>query len=157
VLALINDGRSTTIEYPDRDYIPTARATTTKEVVITVEWGFADDEYGSGFALLRANYGIEVSQPSAIIPGGLLCRAKLKHHRHEVGGIFDAHTTVANSQYKSLRSRRLCVLCVFVGLIRHTEQTRELSVFNGPRKTQRTQRPTRCFESEVFFGSCWFV
>jgi hypothetical protein len=29
-----------------------------------VECGFADDEYRSGFALLRANYRIEVSQPN---------------------------------------------------------------------------------------------
>jgi hypothetical protein len=46
----------------------------------------------------------------------------------------------------SLRSRRLRVRCVFVGLIRHTQQIRELSVFNGAKEnaedaeTPRTQR-----------------
>jgi hypothetical protein len=49
-------------------------------------------------------------------------------------------------EIKSLRSRRLCVLCVFVGLIRHAQQIRELSVFNGAKEnaedaeTPRTQR-----------------
>ena len=49
-------------------------------------------------------------------------------------------------EIKSLRSRRLCVLGVFVGLIRHTQQIRELSVFNGAKEnaedaeTPRTQR-----------------
>src|SRR4030095_2383032 len=49
-------------------------------------------------------------------------------------------------ELKSLRSRRLCGLCVFVGLVRHTQQIRELSVFNGAKKnaedaeTPRTQR-----------------
>ena len=37
-------------------------------------------------------------------------------------------------EIKSQRSRRLCVLCVFVGLIRHTQQIRELSVFNGAKE-----------------------
>jgi len=37
-------------------------------------------------------------------------------------------------ELKSLRSRRLCVLCVFVGLIRHTQQIRGLSVFNGAKE-----------------------
>jgi hypothetical protein len=58
----------------------------------------------------------------------------------------DNEMKLAKMEIKALRSRRLGVLCVFVGLIRHTQQIRELSVFNGAKEnaedaeTLRTRR-----------------
>jgi len=54
---------------------------------------------------------------------------------------------LAKMEIKSLRSRRLCVLGVFVGLIRHTQQTRELSVFKGAKEKRRGRRDAENAES----------
>ena len=59
---------------------------------------------------------------------------------------------VRDLKSKSLRSRCLYVRCAFVGLIRHTRQIRELSVFNGAKENAedaempRTQT-VECLES----------
>ena len=59
---------------------------------------------------------------------------RLRESRLWIGVSGDNRNETCEMEIKSLRSRRLCVLCVFVGLIRHTQQIRELSVFNGAKE-----------------------
>jgi hypothetical protein len=68
-------------------------------------------------------------------------------------GKADNEMKLAKMEINSLRSRRLCVLCVFVGLITHDQQVRELSMCNEAKENAEdaeTPRTLRAHHAASF-------
>jgi hypothetical protein len=72
----------------------------------------------------------------------------------------DTRTPAGREKHHSLRSRRLCVLCVFLGPIEHTQFSDLLSVPNQSNEnaedaeTPRTQRLDLHFASFISLSAC---